>query len=220
MTSYWPCRATYDYEKKLYNDHLESLQVMEKNYITMARELEKLRAELTNTASLERRHGTLACLYFTFCWIILSFSNFPLSTTDIWRLHVGGPYGTTQNNEIEASGNPAGQNTYEDGYGVAQVSHIFHFLVFMSWYVWICSTLFLYVSYYFDLKGETPFDGLWGLFPIHVLSRLSFESWSESPWFWDPFVEMVQKCSSFWCEAFFSRRSRLVLIQPILSSLF
>ncbi|KAA0039397.1 hypothetical protein IC582_020622 [Cucumis melo] len=85
---YQHCRATYDYEKKLYNDHLESLQVMEKNYITMARELEKLRAELTNTSSLERRHG--------------------------------GPYGTTPNNEIEASGNAAGQNTYEDSYGVAQ----------------------------------------------------------------------------------------------------
>ncbi|XP_047334968.1 protein FLX-like 2 isoform X2 [Impatiens glandulifera] len=48
-------RATYDYEKKLYNDHLESLQVMEKNYLNMAMEVEKLRAELTNIAGVDRR---------------------------------------------------------------------------------------------------------------------------------------------------------------------
>lgn len=52
---YQHCRATYDYEKKLYNDHLESLQVMEKNYVSMSREVEKLRAELTNTANVDRR---------------------------------------------------------------------------------------------------------------------------------------------------------------------
>ncbi|TKY64980.1 FLX 2 [Spatholobus suberectus] len=52
---YQHCRATFDYEKKLYNDHLESLQVMEKNYVSMSREVEKLRAELTNTASVDRR---------------------------------------------------------------------------------------------------------------------------------------------------------------------
>eukprot|EP00268_Persea_americana_P014444 TRINITY_DN1642_c0_g1_i3.p1 TRINITY_DN1642_c0_g1~~TRINITY_DN1642_c0_g1_i3.p1 ORF type:complete len:429 (-),score=134.30 TRINITY_DN1642_c0_g1_i3:242-1528(-) len=50
-------RVTYDYEKKLYNDHLESLQVMEKNYISMAREVEKLRAELANAANLESSGG-------------------------------------------------------------------------------------------------------------------------------------------------------------------
>ncbi|KAA8530522.1 hypothetical protein F0562_005231 [Nyssa sinensis] len=54
---YQHCRATYDYEKKLYNDHLESLQVMEKNYITMAREVEKLRGELTNASNIDRRAG-------------------------------------------------------------------------------------------------------------------------------------------------------------------
>ncbi|KAK8480836.1 hypothetical protein V6N12_005570 [Hibiscus sabdariffa] len=52
---YQHCRATFDYEKKFYNDHLESLQVMEKNYITMAREVEKLRAELMNTTNLDSR---------------------------------------------------------------------------------------------------------------------------------------------------------------------
>lgn len=54
---YQHCRATYDYEKKLYNDHLESLQVMEKNYVAMAREVEKLQAELTNAAGVERAAG-------------------------------------------------------------------------------------------------------------------------------------------------------------------
>ncbi|KAF9590931.1 hypothetical protein IFM89_000476 [Coptis chinensis] len=52
---YQRCRETYDYEKKLYNDHFQSLQLMENNYISMARELEKLRAELANTANLERQ---------------------------------------------------------------------------------------------------------------------------------------------------------------------
>lgn len=51
---YQHCRATFDYEKKLYNEHFESLQVMENNYISMARELEKLRAELANTSNHER----------------------------------------------------------------------------------------------------------------------------------------------------------------------
>ncbi|XP_044478953.1 protein FLX-like 2 [Mangifera indica] len=54
---YHHCRATYEYEKKFYNDHLESLQVMDKNYITMAREVEKLRAELTNASNVDRRAG-------------------------------------------------------------------------------------------------------------------------------------------------------------------
>ncbi|KAE9619927.1 hypothetical protein Lal_00040259 [Lupinus albus] len=48
-------RATFEYEKKLYNDHLESLQVMEKNYASMSREVEKLRAELTKTAIVDQR---------------------------------------------------------------------------------------------------------------------------------------------------------------------
>ncbi|KAL3624134.1 hypothetical protein CASFOL_032950 [Castilleja foliolosa] len=50
-------RATYEYEKKLYSDHLESLQVMEKNYMTMSREVEKLRAELTNSTSFDPQTG-------------------------------------------------------------------------------------------------------------------------------------------------------------------
>lgn len=54
---YQHCRVTYDSERKLYGDHLESLKVMEKNYMTMAGEVEKLRAELTKTANIDRRTG-------------------------------------------------------------------------------------------------------------------------------------------------------------------
>ncbi|XP_022853046.1 protein FLX-like 2 isoform X1 [Olea europaea var. sylvestris] len=54
---YQHCRATYDYEKKLYSDHLESLQVMEKNYMAMSREVDKLRAELTNSTNFDPRTG-------------------------------------------------------------------------------------------------------------------------------------------------------------------
>nr|DAD35186.1 TPA_asm: hypothetical protein HUJ06_005826 [Nelumbo nucifera] len=97
---YQHCRATYDYEKKLYNDHLESLQVMEKNYVSMAREVEKLRAELANTTNLERRTA---------------------------NQNAGGPYSGTPYSgmsgymENEATGNhTVGQNAYEDGYSVPQ----------------------------------------------------------------------------------------------------
>lgn len=54
---YHHCRVTYDYEKRLFDDHLQQLQVMEKNYVTMAAEVEKLRAELSNAANVEGRAG-------------------------------------------------------------------------------------------------------------------------------------------------------------------
>ncbi|XP_038996367.1 protein FLX-like 2 isoform X2 [Hibiscus syriacus] len=89
---YLHCRATFDYEKKLYNDHLESLQVMEKNYMTMTREVEKLRAELTNASNVEKRIANAV-----------------------------GQYGSAAgNNENDAYGHPVGQNAYEDGYGIDQ----------------------------------------------------------------------------------------------------
>ena len=50
---------TYDCEKKLYNDHLEYLQVMEKNYMSMATVVEKLKSELTNSANVDKRTGIL-----------------------------------------------------------------------------------------------------------------------------------------------------------------
>ncbi|KAJ6820328.1 protein FLX-like 2 [Iris pallida] len=55
---YQHCRATYDYERKLRIDHYESLQVMEKNYISMVREVEKLRAELMNTTNVDKSGGS------------------------------------------------------------------------------------------------------------------------------------------------------------------
>ncbi|XP_071735120.1 protein FLX-like 2 [Rutidosis leptorrhynchoides] len=90
---YQHCRATYDYEKKLYNDHLESLQVMEKNYMTMASEVEKLRAELKKHAEIDRRAAAGPTPYAGF----------------------------TGHNEKEASAHyPVGQNAYDDAYGVPQ----------------------------------------------------------------------------------------------------
>ncbi|CAM0946367.1 unnamed protein product [Alopecurus aequalis] len=55
---YQHLRATYEYERKLKMDHSESLQVMKKNYDSMVMELEKLRAELANTANHDK-NGTL-----------------------------------------------------------------------------------------------------------------------------------------------------------------
>ncbi|XP_030547919.1 protein FLX-like 2 isoform X3 [Rhodamnia argentea] len=52
---YHHCRITFDYEKRLFDDHLQQLQVMEKNYVTMATEVEKLRAELSNASNVEGR---------------------------------------------------------------------------------------------------------------------------------------------------------------------
>ncbi|KAI3704700.1 hypothetical protein L1987_74927 [Smallanthus sonchifolius] len=90
---YHHCRQTYEYEKKLYNEHLESLQVMEKNYMTMASEVEKLRAELKKQAEIDKRAAAAA-----------------------------GPYaGFSGHNDKEASGHyPVGQNTYDDAYVVPQ----------------------------------------------------------------------------------------------------
>ncbi|KAI3729464.1 hypothetical protein L6452_18124 [Arctium lappa] len=52
---YQHCRATYEFEKKFYNDHLESLQVMEKNYMSMASEVEKLREESKKHVEIDKR---------------------------------------------------------------------------------------------------------------------------------------------------------------------
>nr|XP_043631894.1 protein FLX-like 2 isoform X2 [Erigeron canadensis] len=89
---YQHCRATYDYEKKLYNDHLESLQVMEKNYMTMASEVEKLRAELKKHAENDKKAAAP-----------VPYAGFP------------------GHNDKEASVHyPVGQNAYDDAYGVPQ----------------------------------------------------------------------------------------------------
>ena len=71
---YQQCRATYDYEKKFYNDHIESLQAMEKNYMTMAMEVQKLQAQLMNSANSDRGAGNmlfcLAPFLYKFCLVI------------------------------------------------------------------------------------------------------------------------------------------------------
>ncbi|KAF3773036.1 FLX-like 2 protein [Nymphaea thermarum] len=54
---YQHCRVAYDYEKKVYNEQFESLQVLEKNYVSMVREVEKLKAELANSSNHERSGG-------------------------------------------------------------------------------------------------------------------------------------------------------------------
>lgn len=50
-------RATYEHEKKVYRDHIESLHAMEKEYKSMADEVAKLRAELNNTTNIDKRSG-------------------------------------------------------------------------------------------------------------------------------------------------------------------
>ncbi|KAG0491773.1 hypothetical protein HPP92_005171 [Vanilla planifolia] len=50
-------RATYDYERKLRIDHYESLQVMEKNYVSMLGEVEKLHKELSNANNSDKAGG-------------------------------------------------------------------------------------------------------------------------------------------------------------------
>ena len=49
MSYLFELRAAIEYEKKGYAENYEHGQVMEKNLISMARELEKLRAEIANT---------------------------------------------------------------------------------------------------------------------------------------------------------------------------
>lgn len=48
------CRAAIEYEKKGYSENYEQGQVMENNLISMAREVEKLRAEVANAEKRAR----------------------------------------------------------------------------------------------------------------------------------------------------------------------
>ncbi|KAL5723451.1 hypothetical protein ACHQM5_006853 [Ranunculus cassubicifolius] len=91
---YESCRATYDYEKKLYNDHNESLQAMEKNYLSMSREVEKLRAELASAVGPDLR------------------------TVAAYGDHsAAAPYGASTGYKANEA---AGHYGYEDGYNVYQ----------------------------------------------------------------------------------------------------
>lgn len=50
------CRAAIDYEKKGYAENYEHGKIMEQKLVAMARELEKLRAEIANSEN--RAHAT------------------------------------------------------------------------------------------------------------------------------------------------------------------
>uniref|UniRef100_A0A1D1YZK1 Ice nucleation protein inaA n=1 Tax=Anthurium amnicola TaxID=1678845 RepID=A0A1D1YZK1_9ARAE len=93
------CRMTYDYEKKLYSDHLESLQVMEKNYISMSREVEKLRSELVKSTNVDRSGGHYG------------------ENTAYQENDTPGHNASAQNTSAKLS---VGQNTYEEDYNVPQ----------------------------------------------------------------------------------------------------
>lgn len=90
---YHHCKATCDYEKKLYSEHYESLQEMEKNYLSMSREVEKLRAELANAVNVERTAG-------------VAYGD----------QNAVAPYGAAIGYKVQE---PIG-HSYEDGYNVSQ----------------------------------------------------------------------------------------------------
>lgn len=48
------CRTAFEYEKKANVEQLDQRQAMEKNLVSMARDVEKLRAELTNAEKRQR----------------------------------------------------------------------------------------------------------------------------------------------------------------------
>lgn len=71
-------RTMVDYEKKANMEFMEQRQSMEKNMVSMAREVEKLRAEL---ASMDGRHwgAGMTCLLYCPLQNLLSFNTqFPV----------------------------------------------------------------------------------------------------------------------------------------------
>jgi hypothetical protein len=56
-------RAAFELEKKVNAEQLEQRQSMEKNLVSMARDLEKLRAEQTNAENRARVHNSGVALY-------------------------------------------------------------------------------------------------------------------------------------------------------------
>ena len=59
--NFWHCRTAFEFEKKANTELLEQRTAMEKNLVSMAREVEKLRAELTNVEKKSR--GRISLLY-------------------------------------------------------------------------------------------------------------------------------------------------------------
>ncbi|KAL5725981.1 hypothetical protein ACHQM5_009056 [Ranunculus cassubicifolius] len=136
---YQRCRDTYDYEKDLYNEHFTSIQVMENNYISMSTELEKLRAELANTANLVRNnvgasYGGPTGYKDTETAGNHAYGGYKENEAS-GRHPYGAPAGYKENEaaghypsygvpagkkENESVGHPAVQNPYENGYGATQ----------------------------------------------------------------------------------------------------
>ncbi|KAF3781814.1 FLX-like 1 protein [Nymphaea thermarum] len=110
-------RAAVEYEKKIHAENMEQSQAMEKNMISMAREVEKLRAELANAekralaaaaAAAAANPEYYACLSGKFCvWACEP------SDSRLWLLGPG--YGGNYGPDIRYGG-----NTYADGYAMHQ----------------------------------------------------------------------------------------------------
>lgn len=95
---------------------------MEKNYVTMATELEKLRAELNNSANLDRRTGIYILEVMSFISQQFCLLTIVVIVDSHITFAVGAYGGTTGYNENDATGHyPVGPNAYDDGYGVPQV---------------------------------------------------------------------------------------------------
>ncbi|GJN19246.1 hypothetical protein PR202_gb06497 [Eleusine coracana subsp. coracana] len=71
---YQHIRTTYDYERKLRVDHCESLQASKRNYDSMVTELEKLRAELRNSANFAKS-GMEFVVWFINLWFMHKGTN-------------------------------------------------------------------------------------------------------------------------------------------------
>ena len=63
------CRAAIEYEKKGYAENYEHGQAMEKNLIAMAREMEKLRAELANAEKRARAAAAVGNQSMSSVWL-------------------------------------------------------------------------------------------------------------------------------------------------------
>ncbi|KAJ7530379.1 hypothetical protein O6H91_14G001900 [Diphasiastrum complanatum] len=91
------CRTAFDYEKKAITDQVEQRQAMEKNLVSMAREVEKLRAELTISDKRAHAGGNLGGAFsgaYTASELGLSSLSDPYGLHQIVGVENGAPYGT------------------------------------------------------------------------------------------------------------------------------
>ncbi|KAJ7530378.1 hypothetical protein O6H91_14G001900 [Diphasiastrum complanatum] len=90
-------RTAFDYEKKAITDQVEQRQAMEKNLVSMAREVEKLRAELTISDKRAHAGGNLGGAFsgaYTASELGLSSLSDPYGLHQIVGVENGAPYGT------------------------------------------------------------------------------------------------------------------------------